>query len=154
MVDEDTRNFLYQREYCNKLIFLDNIIKTYIPDYNQQDPNGMLDLIKTYEVKNRLNNPTKLSYTNDDLRNKVLTQPEYKTNTYNLVAQTYTDTIKFEEETLLTVDMFFGETALLDASNIKELNITANLEITYYDEYTGVDASKDKITIPINVTIK
>ena len=71
-----------------------------------------------------------------------------------MVAQTYTDSILYEEEALVVFDLYFGESALIDASVIKELNIKANLEVTYYDENTGIDKSKDKITIPINVTLK
>ena len=144
VVDEDTRNSLYQKCYCNEFIFLDNLNKNAY--YNNSN--------EPVEIKNRLTNDQKLTYTNDSLRAKITTEPEYKTNTYNLVAQIYTDSILYEEEALVVFDLYFGESALIDASVIKELNIKANLEVTYYDENTGIDKSKDKITIPINVTLK
>ena len=135
VVDEDTRNSLYQKCYCNEFIFLDNLNKNAY--YNNSN--------EPVEIKNRLTNDQKLTYTNDSLRAKITTEPEYKTNTYNLVAQIYTDSILYEEEALVVFDLYFGESALIDASVIKELNIKANLEVTYYDENTGIDKSKDKI---------
>jgi hypothetical protein len=53
----------------------------------------------------------------------------------------------------VTIDLFIGSGALFNFGTIKELEITALLELNVYKEDIGISDMK-KITIPVKINLK
>jgi hypothetical protein len=61
--------------------------------------------------------------------------------------------INTTEEIIVTIDLFIGSGALFNFGTIKELEITALLELNVYKEDIGISDMK-KITIPVKINLK
>jgi hypothetical protein len=70
-----------------------------------------------------------------------------------LVIESLDPRINANEEIIVTIDLVIGSGALFNFGMIKELEITALLEVHVYKEDIGINDMKI-ITIPIKINLK
>lgn len=93
------------------------------------------------------------SYTQSDIDSLLKTKPDIKRDGITVVIESLDPRINANEEIIVTIDLFIGSGALFNFGMIKELEITALLEVNVYKEDIGISDMK-KITIPIKINLK
>jgi hypothetical protein len=107
---------------------------------------------KSYLQGNDIKNDNN-TYTGSDVNSLLLTKPTVKGDGITLIIESLDPKINPKEEIILTIDLVIGAGALYKFGTIKELEITASLEINVYREDIGLDDMK-KITVPIKINLK
>jgi hypothetical protein len=97
--------------------------------------------------------PDITNYSAADINSLLKTKPDIKKDGITLVIESLDPKINTNEEIIVTIDLVIGSGALFNFGMIKELEITALLELNVYKEDIGISDMK-KITIPVKINLK
>jgi hypothetical protein len=92
-------------------------------------------------------------YTQQNLLQKLVTDPLLKEQTFALTASTDSKKLLYDEQMVISLNVVFGRMGLFYSGIIKEMNIKGNLVINY-SILNDSNSPVEKIIIPININLK
>jgi hypothetical protein len=134
-----------------------------IPPRNEEVFNNLYQRLFTNMsvLEKNVNTPLNVSsvsgpgneYTQQNLLQKLVTDPLFKEQTFALTASTDSKKLLYDEQMVISLNVVFGRMGLFYSGIIKEMNIKGNLVINY-SILNDSNSPVEKIIIPININLK